>query len=107
MKFQKGQSGNPGGKKKGCKNLVNKSLTDQILSALEDRGGEEFLRTLPKPLYISLLRTIAPRTIHQDSTIRFEDGLAEIEKGQEELGTDEIDPTPIGDAENGDTTTDG
>jgi len=70
-------------------------LTDQILGALEDRGGEEFLRTLAKPLYVSLLRTIAPRTVHQDSTIRFEDGLAEIDKGQAELEADNDDsPVP-------------
>ena len=107
MKFQKGQSGNPGGRAKGSKNVVTKSLTDQILGALEDLGGQKYLKDLPKPLLMGLLRAIAPRTIHQDNTIRFEDGLAEIEKGQEELGTDEIDLTAIGDAENGDTTTEG
>jgi len=82
---------------------VSAAVGEQILQALDELGGVDWIKKLSPGLFASLIRAVTPRTVHQDSTIRFEDGLAEIEKGQEELGTDEIGLTPIGDAENGDT----
>jgi hypothetical protein len=44
MPFKPGQSGNPHGRPVGTKNRATKALKDMILGALEDGGGQDWLR---------------------------------------------------------------
>lgn len=44
MPFKKGVSGNPSGKPKGATNHLTRDLKEMILGALEDGGGQDWLR---------------------------------------------------------------
>ena len=71
MAFQKGQSGNPAGRRKGATNKVNALLRDAIIEAANNAGGKEglvgYLQTQAREhptAFMSLLGRVLPFQAH-------------------------------------------
>jgi hypothetical protein len=65
--FKKGTSGNPAGKKPGTLNGVTVALKEQILHALDQAGGVDYLVWLAKnypAAFCGLLGKVLPTTIN-------------------------------------------
>jgi len=66
MPVEKGQKLNGAGRPKGMENKVTKELKDMILGALDDAGGQEYLRQraldTPGP-FMALVGKILPKNI--------------------------------------------
>lgn len=61
--FQKGQSGNPAGRKPGTRNKITNNLREAILTAFEGLGGAEWLKSLGKEKpreFCTLLAKVIP-----------------------------------------------
>jgi hypothetical protein len=55
MAFQKGQSGNPAGRKPGSKNILTKTVKENLVAAFEQMGGlpafVQWAKKNPKDFY--------------------------------------------------------
>ncbi|MBK6599162.1 MAG: hypothetical protein IPG25_15305 [Proteobacteria bacterium] len=59
-----------GGRVKGTPNKVNAELKDMILGALNDEGGQQYLRTQAKEnptAFLSLVGKVLPMTVQGDT----------------------------------------
>jgi len=69
MRFKKGQSGNPEGRKKGSTNKITADLKDMIIGALNAVGGVAYLadqaRENPK-VFMTLLGKVLPMSVVSD-----------------------------------------
>lgn len=63
--FAQGNAGGPG-RPAGTPNKVNAVLKDDILQAYQERGGVEWLRSLPARDFVRLLEKVMPRQIAAD-----------------------------------------
>ena len=64
MVFTPGQSGNPAGRPKGAKGKVSKDVVQQILQALDDKGGVDYLKKLDDKLLVALIGRVVPRDVN-------------------------------------------
>jgi len=74
-----------GGRPKGAKDKITKTIVEQILAALEARGGQEYLQGLPDHLFVHLVGRVIPRKVDLDAQVSFEDELRQIEEAGAEL----------------------
>ena len=56
------ETGGPG-RKKGVPNKINQDIVSMILSALEAKGGLDYLLSIDDKLLISLVRRVVPRDV--------------------------------------------
>ncbi len=69
MPFEKGQSGNPVGRKKGALNKTTATLKDMILNALDGVGGVQYLQSqadLNPTAFLTLVGKVLPMTVAGD-----------------------------------------
>lgn len=57
-----------GGRRVGTPNVVTRAIKDQILQSIENRGGQEYLDSLPDELFVPLIGRILPREIKAEVT---------------------------------------
>ena len=66
MAFQKGQSGNPAGKKPGTPNKTTSAMREAILEAFDRAGGADYLERLAADdprTFVALLAKLVPREV--------------------------------------------
>jgi hypothetical protein len=84
-KFAKKNPGRP----RGSKNHSSKELVEKILGALDELGGQAYLKKLGKEdpkLLTALLSRVIPKDVHISGNVTFEDRLAELERSHAQLG---------------------
>ena len=85
-------AGNRGkGRLKGVPNKATKALKDMILGALDDAGGQDYLRrqSIENPTaFLTLIGKVLPTTINADVNARVVDRIEHVI----------VDPVPRGDA---------
>ena len=77
-----GASPNPAGRPKGTPHRCTREVVEQILDALHERGGLEYLRTLDDRLFVRLLVSVLPRDTTITADVRhetIEDWIARME----------------------------
>lgn len=84
-------AGNRGkGRLKGVPNKATKALKDMILGALDDAGGQDYLRrqSIENPTaFLTLIGKVLPTTINADVNTRIVDRIEHVI----------VDPAPRGD----------
>ena len=60
--FEQGTAKGPG-RKPGGKNAINKEIVEDVLQAYRELGGVEYLKSLPKRLFVRLLEKTMPAKI--------------------------------------------
>ena len=75
-------AGNRGkGRIKGVPNKATKALKDMILGALDDAGGQDYLRrqSIENPTaFMTLIGKVLPTTINADVNARIVDGIEHV-----------------------------
>lgn len=91
--FKKGQSGNPGGMKKGTKSL--KVFAREYLESLPDEEKIEYLKTLPE----DLVWRMAEGNPHQDNNNTLTGEVKVITLSPEIVNKNDINLSPIPDSQ--------
>ena len=73
MTFQPGQSGNPNGRRPGCRNKFNEAFITDFYKDWAQHGAEviEAVRTLHPQIYLRVAASIVPRDVHIRSESMF------------------------------------
>jgi hypothetical protein len=72
MPFEKGQSGNPGGRPAGTKNKLTSAVKEAIEEAFEEAGGAKYLLMLSRnepAVFCALLGKLLPKDINVNATL--------------------------------------
>lgn len=80
--FKKGQSGNPGGRKKGTKTL--KTYAQEMIQSMTDEERQEYLAGLPKSFIWEMAEGKAVNKIEGDVNLKVEK-LGDIAKATKDI----------------------
>jgi hypothetical protein len=79
-KFQPGQSGNPNGRRPGCRNRFNEAFINDLYADWQQHGVEviEKVRTEHPQIYLRVCASVQPRDVHI-RTESLEQGMSDEE----------------------------
>jgi len=79
--FKKGEGGRP----RGVKNKVTRSMVEDVLQAYQDKGGVEYLKTLGPDLFVAMLKRLVPNETKAEVRAAVDLTVAMREMSEEEL----------------------